>query len=196
LELSVPLLGRHQAINAALAWAAARAMQAAGWPRLDADAFRRGAAAWRWPARLEPVVLPAGAPCRRVFLDAAHNADGARSLARFLADPPAPLAAPPVVLFGVLADKDAAEMLAALAPLAGQLVLTRPPHDRARGPRDLLPLLPAGTPAEVEPDPEAALDLALSTALASGADTLVACGSIYLVGALRTALRRRFGVPE
>jgi dihydrofolate synthase/folylpolyglutamate synthase len=195
IELSVPLLGRHQANNAALAWAAARAMQAGGWPRLDADAFRRGAAAWRWPARLEAVTLPPGAPCRRVLLDAAHNADGARSLARFLADPPAPLAAPPVVLFGVLADKDAAEMLAALAPLAGRLVLTRPPHDRARGPRDLLPLLPAGMLAEVEPDPEAALDLALSTALAAGADTLVACGSIYLVGALRTALRHHFGVP-
>lgn len=194
LQLSVPLLGRHQASNAALGLAAAEAMAERGWPRLDAGAFRRGAAAWRWPARLEPVALP-GAPCRRVLLDAAHNADGARSLARFLADPPAPFPVPPVLLFGVLADKDAAAMLAALAPLAGRLVLTRPPHARAREPRDLLPLLPPGTRAELEPDHEAALDLALSTALAIGADTVVAGGSIYLVGALRTALRRRFGVP-
>lgn len=195
VELAVPLLGQHQAVNAALAWAAAERMARHGWPRLDAAAFRRGAARWRWPARLEPVSLPAGAPCRRALLDAAHNPDGARALARFLADPPAPLAAPPVLLFGVLADKDAAAMLAALAPLAGRLVLTRPPHERGRDPGELFPLLPAGTRAEVEPDPGTALDRALALTPAAGADTLVVCGSIYLVGAARTALRHRFGVP-
>jgi dihydrofolate synthase/folylpolyglutamate synthase len=178
-------------------------MTAHGWPRLDDDAFRRGAAAWRWPARLEPVTLPAGAPCRRVLLDAAHNPDGTAALARFLADPPAPFPRPPVLLFGVLADKDAAVMLAPLAPRAGRLVLTRPPHARGRDPRELLPLLPAGTAADVEPyvvpdvvpDPAAALDHALALTRATGADTLVVCGSLYLVGAARTALRRRFGVP-
>jgi dihydrofolate synthase / folylpolyglutamate synthase len=195
VDLTVPLLGGHQAVNAALAWAAAERMARHGWRRLDAAAFRRGAAAWRWPGRLEPVSLPAGAPCRRVLLDAAHNPDGARALARFLADPPAPFPAPPVLLFGVLADKDAAALLAALAPLAGRLVLTSPPHERGRDPRELLPLLPAGTAAEVEPDPAAALDRALALTPAAGADTLVVCGSIYLVGAARTALRHRFGVP-
>ena len=195
LDLAIRLLGRHQARNAVLAWAAAEAMAAGGWPRLDADAFRRGAAAWRWPARLEPVPLPPSAPCRRVLLDAAHNPDGARSLARFLADPPAPFAAPTVLLFGVLADKDAAAMLAALAPVAGRLVLTAPPHARARPPQDLLPLLPPGTAAETEPDPDAALARALAATRATGADTLVVCGSLYLVGAARSALRQRFGVP-
>jgi dihydrofolate synthase/folylpolyglutamate synthase len=166
-----------------------------GWPRLDAAAFRRGAAGWRWPARLEPVALPVGEPCRRVLLDAAHNPDGAHALARFLTDPPAPFPRPPVLLFGVLADKDAAAMLAALAPLAGRLVLTRPPHERGRDPRELLPLLSAGTTAEIEADPGAALDRALAVTRAIGADTLVVCGSLYLVGAARTALRHRFGVP-
>jgi dihydrofolate synthase/folylpolyglutamate synthase len=199
VELAVPLLGRHQAVNAALAWAAAERMARHGWPRLDDAAFRRGAAAWRWPARLEQVTLPAGAPCRRVLLDAAHNPDGAAALARFLADPPAPFPAPPVLLVGVLADKDAAAMLASLAPLAGRLVLTRPPHPRGRDPRELLSLLPAGAAADIEPDvetnPAAALDRALALTPAVGADTLVVCGSLYLVGAARTALRRRFGVP-
>jgi dihydrofolate synthase/folylpolyglutamate synthase len=129
-----------------------------------------------------------------VLLDAAHNPDGSRALARFLADPPAPFPAPPVLLFGVLADKDAAAMLAALAPLAGRLVLTRPPHERGRDPRELLPLLPAGTTAEIEAEPGTALDRALAVTRAIGADTLVVCGSLYLVGAARTALRRRFGV--
>lgn len=121
----------------------------------------------------------------------------AAALARFLADPPAPFPAPPVLLVGVLADKDAAAMLASLAPRTGRLVLTRPPHQRGRDPRELLALLPAGTAADVEPDPTAALDhaLALTRARATGADTLVVCGSLYLVGAARIALRQRFGVP-
>jgi dihydrofolate synthase/folylpolyglutamate synthase len=196
LPLAVPLLGRHQAVNAALAWAAAAALAERGWRRLDTDAFRRGAAAWRWPARLEPVALPDGAPCDRVLLDAAHNPDGAASLARFLAAPPAPFAAPPVLLFGVLTDKDAAAMLASLVPRAGRVLLTRPPHARGRDPRELLALLPGGASAAVVDDPAAALERALSAAAASGADTVVACGSIYLVGALRPVLRRRFGAPE
>ena len=194
LPLTVPLLGAHQAANAALAWAAAAALAETGGWRLDAEAFRRAAATWRWPARLEAVALPPTAPARRVVLDAAHNPHGAAGLARFLDAPPAPFAAPPVLLFGVLSDKDAGAMLAPLAPLAGPRVLTRPPHPRGRDPRQLLPLL-AGE-ATVLDDPGAALDHALGAAAASGADTVVACGSIYLVGALRALLRQRFGVPD
>ncbi len=194
-RLTVPLLGAHQATNAALAVRAAEEMRAAGWPRLDAAAIRRGAARWRWPGRLEAVALPATAPVRRVLLDAAHNPDGAASLARFLAAPPVAWTAPPAMLAGVLGDKDARAMLAVLAPAAGELVLTRPPHGRGRDPEELRPLLPAGTAARVEADPAAALDRVLGAAAASGADTVVVCGSIYLVGALRAELRRRWGVP-
>jgi hypothetical protein len=43
---------------------------------------------------------------------------------------------------------------------------------------------------EVEPDLGAALDRALVPG-----ETLVACGSIFLVGEVRKRLRERFGVP-
>ncbi len=42
----------------------------------------------------------------------------------------------------------------------------------------------------MEPDPHRALDRALADAT-----TLVACGSIYLIGEIRQGLRERFGVP-
>jgi len=195
-DLTVPLLGPHQAVNAALAARAAELLAVRGWPRLDPSALTAAAARWRWPARLEAVELPPGAPCRRVLLDAAHNPAAAATLAAFLADPPAPFPALPALLFGILADKDAAAMLAALVPRAGRLVLTTPPSPRARPPESLLPLLPARPPAEVVPDPAAALDRALAAASDAGADTLVVCGSIYLVGAIRGLLRERFGVPD
>ena len=196
LELAVPLLGPHQAVNAALAARTAELLAADGWPRLGPEALVRAASRWRWPARLEAVELPPGAPCRRVLLDAAHNPAAAAALAAFLAAPPSPLLAPPAVLFGVLADKDAAAMLATLAPRASRLVLTAPPSPRARPPESLLPLVPAGTPAEAVPDTAAALDRVLDAAGETGADTLVVCGSIYLAGAIRRLLRERFGVPE
>jgi len=195
-ELTLPLAGRHQVVNLALAVRAAEELAALDWPRLDAAAITRGAAAVRWPGRLEVIALAAGSPpgprveepstLARVLLDAAHNPQGAAALAAFLDEArqldPAP---PPALLFGVLEDKDAAAMLPPLAARAGRLVLTRPPSPRARDPRDLVPLL--DRPTEVEPDPTAALNLLLSDP--QGAHTLVVCGSIYLVGAARAQLR-------
>jgi hypothetical protein len=35
----------------------------------------------------------------------------------------------------------------------------------------------------------------VARALAQGAQTVLVCGSIYLIGEVRTALRERFGVP-
>jgi dihydrofolate synthase/folylpolyglutamate synthase len=183
--LEIPLLGDHQAKNLGLAVRAAEALAGLGFERLDAAAIAAGAAACRWPGRLEPVELPDG---RRVLLDAAHNADGAAVLARFLDR----LASPADLLFGVLADKDYGEMLPRLAARARRIVLTRPASPRAMDPADLLPLLAGRENVEVEPDPGRALD----RALALHGEVLVACGSIYLVGEVRRGLRERFGVPE
>ncbi|HEY8022615.1 MAG TPA: Mur ligase family protein, partial [Thermoanaerobaculia bacterium] len=81
-RLAPSLLGTHQAKNLALAVLAAERLAALGFPRLDAAAIAKGAAACRWPGRLEAVALPGGL---RVLLDAAHNEGGAQALADFLA---------------------------------------------------------------------------------------------------------------
>jgi dihydrofolate synthase / folylpolyglutamate synthase len=189
-ELRIGLLGRHQAHNLALAVRAAELLAGSGFPRLDERALAAGAAACRWPGRGEVVPLPGG---RRVLLDAAHNAEGAAALGELLAEI-GPRAGSMDLIFGVLGDKDAGEMLGRLAPLARNVVFTTVPTPRARAAAELPALLRTahpGTPALVEADPAAALD----HALALGADTLVACGSIFLVGELRRLLRERFGVP-
>jgi dihydrofolate synthase/folylpolyglutamate synthase len=196
-DLTIPLLGAHQAKNLGLAVRAAEVLATAataantGFPRLDAGAVARGAAACRWPGRLEEVVIPGG---RRVLLDAAHNPGGAETLAAFLAEA-VEIGGPVDLLFGVLADKDARGILAPLAPHVRRFVFTTPASPRAQDPGSLAGLLPnrLGIAAEiyVEPRPEAALDRALGL----GGDTLVACGSIFLVGEIRRLLRERFGVP-
>jgi dihydrofolate synthase/folylpolyglutamate synthase len=189
-ELDLALVGGHQAKNLGLAVAAAEALAAAGFPRLDAAAIARGAAACRWPGRLEGIDLPDG---RRALLDAAHNPDGAAMLARFLEGLREGGEGPFDLLFGALADKDAVAMLAGLATRARRIVLTTPPSARAADPAILAANLPEGTAVTVERDPARALDLALA-GLASSA-TLVVCGSIYLIGEIRRQMRERFGVP-
>jgi len=189
-ELRIRLLGRHQTHNLALAVRAAELLAGLGFPALDEWALAAGAAACRWPGRGEVVSLPDG---RRVLLDAAHNAEGAAALGELLAET-GPRAGSLDLLFGVLEDKDAGEMLAQLAPLARNLVFTTAPTPRARAAAELPALVRpahAQTPMLVEPSPAVALDRALEL----GADTLVACGSIFLVGELRRLLRERFGVP-
>jgi hypothetical protein len=43
----------------------------------------------------------------------------------------------------------------------------------------------------VEPDPARALDCVLEL----GAETILVCGSIYLIGTIRSEIRRRWGFP-
>jgi dihydrofolate synthase/folylpolyglutamate synthase len=209
-ELSARLLGRHQAQNLALATRAAELLAGAGFPALDDRALAAGAAACRWPGRAEVVALPGG---RRVLLDAAHNAEGAAALGELLADA-RQRAGTLDLVFGVLGDKDAGEMLGHLAPAARNLVFTTPPTPRARAAADLPALVAgarrvpdedggaAGADGAAAPDAAAGGVLvaaepaaALARALELGAETVVVCGSIFLVGEVRRLLRERFGVP-
>ena len=175
-DLRLALLGRHQARNLALAVAAAKALRELGFPNLNSAAIAEGAAVCRWPGRLELIELPDG---RRVLLDAAHNPASVATLVAFLDE----LGEPFDLLFGVLGDKQVDEMLPPLAERARRVVLTQPTSPRARPAAELAQLLTDRPHVHVEPDPERALNLALPSPL------LVACGSIVLVGELRTILR-------
>lgn len=178
-----PLLGRHQVKNLALAILGAEGLRGLGWKRIDRQAIERGAAGTHWPGRLERVELPSG---RVVILDVAHNVDGATTLDSFLSDVPGGFD----LLFGVLDDKEPAAFLPGLARNAGKVILTAPTSGRSMSAERLAPLLPDREPV-IEPDPA----MALHCALEGGEDPLVICGSVYLVGELRTVLRSRFGLP-
>ncbi len=177
-DLRLALLGEHQAKNLALAVRAAEMLAGLGFDRIDAQAIAEGAAACRWPGRLEMIELKAG---RRVLLDAAHNPAGATVLAEFLDH----LGRPVDLLFGVLADKAYAEMLGLLASRSDRIVLTTPASPRAKAPEELASLLGDRAGVFIEPDPAQALE----TALALGGEILVVCGSIFLVGEIRKELQ-------
>jgi dihydrofolate synthase/folylpolyglutamate synthase len=124
-DVYLPLHGEHQAHNAVVALAAVEAFFGAGAQRqLDVEAVRAGFAAVTSPGRLERM---RSAPT--VFIDAAHNPDGAAALAqtlagefdfRFL-----------VGVLSVLADKDVDGILAALEPAFDSVVVTHNGSPRA-----------------------------------------------------------------
>ncbi len=117
LRLSVP--GAYQRRNFAVAAAAAEATLGA----LDPDLARAVAEGLELPGRVQ--LLEGDPP---LILDAAHNPDGARALAEAL--PEAVGEAPVVACLAILADKDAAGVLAALAPRLEVAVCTELPAER------------------------------------------------------------------
>lgn len=163
----------YQVPNAATAIAA---VELALGDLLDADTLRSALGALRFPGRFEVV---RSAPA--LVLDGAHNEAAAQVLAGAIAESFG--AERPVVVLGVLSDKDAAGIVAALAPVAARFVCTQPPSPRAR---------PAASLAEtVEAVTGEAPATFATVAEALGAITeepAVVTGSLYTVGEVRRLL--------
>lgn len=172
-DLKIRLLGRHQVNNAALAIAMAEVLKRQGL-RLDPEALVRGLQEAEWPGRLQVLqVKPL------VFLDGAHNLEGARSLRLSLLEV---LEGRRLFLvFGVLNDKDWEGMLAELGPMAHYIVLTRPDTPRAAEPEKLYLSARKHCLGVIIQDrvPEA---FAYVLSQASREDAVCVTGSLYTVG--------------
>jgi dihydrofolate synthase/folylpolyglutamate synthase len=191
--VSLGLRGLHQVTNALVA---VRLLEAAedGGVRIPPGAIVEGLARPDWPARLELFTLPGGA---RVLLDAAHNVDGAAALAGYLEawHPERPL-----LVLGVMHDKDIDAMLRVLLPAVSAVITTAAPTPRAMAPDALaarVSAVAAATggaagaaggpmPVDVVADPEHAVREALARA-----GSVCVAGSIFLAGAVREGLRQR-----
>lgn len=122
-DVRLGLAGAHQIDNAACAVAGLWRLRDRGW-RIPDAAIRRGLARTRWPGRLERVP---GSP--RLLFDAAHNPDGARTLARHLAVSTDRRTT--VLVFGAMKDKDYRASLRTLAPHIARVFY--PPTRMRRG---------------------------------------------------------------
>ena len=172
------LPGEHQVANAVVAAAVLRALDARG-VAVDARAIHDGLMRVSWPGRLE--WFTAGAT--RVLLDAAHNPAGARALAEYVRSS---VPGGVTLVFGVMRDKAADEMLAILAPIARRTICTTAASPRAMAAADVAAAARAThARVEVEADPDAALTRALEPG-----GTVVVAGSIFLIGPLRERLGR------
>ena len=172
----LPLFGDHQAQNAAVAIAAVESFLGGGSQPLVGDVLAEGLATVTSPGRLQIIGIEP-----TVLVDAAHNPHGAAALAKalgeyFTFDEVA-------VVLGVLEDKDAAGIIAALSPVAALFVATQSRSERAIAADELAELVrEAG--AEVSEGDSFAEAVSLARAWASKAPkrAVLVTGSITLVG--------------
>lgn len=181
-DVYLPLHGAHQGLNAACALAAAEAFFGAPVePDLVAEAF----AAARSPGRME--VVGRHPLC---ILDGAHNPAGAQAAGATLGEA-FPEATSRVLVVGLLHGRDPDEMLAALGLDHVRLVVACP----APSPRSLPAshIAAAAGRAGVQAVEAASVAEAVDRAveLADPAELVLVTGSLYVVGAARTALRSR-----
>lgn len=180
--------GHFQRRNFALAMAAAEAFLG----ELDPERVAAVAARLTVPGRLERIATDPP-----VFLDAAHNPDGAAALAESL--PEIADGRPVIACLAILRDKDAEEMVGALAPVLDRVVCTEldPAALASRGVPDavshpaaaLMHICErAGLAAEAVPRFSDAVREARALASRQGKALLVT-GSHYLLAPARAELR-------
>lgn len=181
LRLRTPLVGRHQASNAALAVATVARLPTDLRP--DAASVREGVAGVRWPGRDQIEVLDG---VTWVF-DVAHNTAGVASLVDTLdrLELPRPRAA----VIGVLGDKEWKAMLPQLLRRLDRAWLTLPPSappERRWDPSEVAAEL--GRPTchlHVDEDFRRSMARARDSV---GGGTVVVTGSVHTVGSALTVL--------
>ena len=181
-ETFLPLLGAHQAVNAACAIAACEAY-AGSLEALSIQQVEKGLGRITAPGRLEVVSLNP-----LVLLDGAHNPDGATRLAQVIDNE---LDYEKLVLvIGILEDKDISQILEILLPLATTVIATQSSYERATPVRTIAAIIKRmGYECLVIEQVEEAMKFART--LAGVGDMVCVTGSLYTVGEARTALGLR-----
>lgn len=167
--------GAFQVTNALTALEAVDTLAAQGFSVGEA-ARQAGLAAVRLPCRQE--WIEADPP---ILLDGAHNPQGVQALAETI--PHLCGERTPVLLTGMLRDKDVAAVADILKPLTREVFCCTPDNPRALSAAELAACY-APLPVTVIDPPETAFDAAWNRACALGCP-LIAGGSFYVAGAVR-----------
>ena len=163
------LAGRHQLDNVVVALRAAECL------KFSREQIERGVNTAVWPGRMERI---SGKPS--FLLDGAHNLMAMRALCDTLQES-YPEGVP--MIFGCMSDKDYEGMLELLRPRVRDMVFTKVEGSRAKDPKELQELWP-GSRVVVS----AREAIALAHLHFKPEETVVVCGSLYLIGEVRTVL--------
>ena len=177
--ITLPLIGRHQAANAAVAVAVGLKLRDRGW-QIGDNHILNGLAGVEWEGRAEVIDREPW-----VVLDAAHTVESARSLADTLSE--AFGTERLFLVLGMASDKNVEKFVATLAPLAREIVVTAFRSPRACKPQRLADEVRRhGVPVRLAESPEQAL--AAARAAARPADTICVTGSVLLLGEIKSSL--------
>ncbi len=183
--------------NDSLAIATLQILESKGFP-VNEPILLAGLAEVRWPGRMEyfeqlypsataqPPGGGKGTKKIRYLLDGAHNPDGVKNLVHTVTAKFSYHRL--IVVWGSMSDKDLALTLGAIAPLADELILTRPHGERSARPEQLLAYLGEEERGRVRCVAEVPKALLTAQEIAAEGDLLVVGGSLYLIGEVRHLL--------
>ncbi len=173
LDITLPLVGVHQRLNATTAVSAAISVGASG------DAIKKGVFNTSFAARMEII-----SKTPTVILDGAHNPNGAKALSDSLDIVLKGEKA--VAIMGMLVDKDVDDVLRILCPHFSDIVTLTVPNPRTMTATELKNEAKAFCPSvcSARSYNEA---ISLAAKKANGAPVVV-CGSLYLASAIRPKL--------
>ncbi len=186
--LDLPLLGKHQAHNVAVALSALDVLGEQGMA-IEREAVVRGFAGLRWPARIE---ILGESPW--LVIDGAHNVASAEALAETLRT-----CFPPTrrtLIFGTTRDKDLRGQLRALLPCFETMIATQylenpravPPEEIARAIDEI-----DGRSALLAADPAEALALSRRESPSDG--LICVTGSLFLAAETRALILGHEAAP-
>lgn len=179
-DLFLPLLGDHQLHNAAVVLSVADTLIEEGW-KISEENIREGLRDVTWPGRFDIM--------RRdplFIIDGGHNPQCIEALVKNIQDYLADKRL--IVLTGVLADKDYADMYKPVMPYAEKFVCITPPSPRKLEAAELAGYLrQAGADAiacgSIPEGVRTAMDLAGKEGV------VLSFGSLYSIGDIRDALK-------
>jgi dihydrofolate synthase/folylpolyglutamate synthase len=179
-QLTSGMAGRYQSRNAAVALAAAEALEAAGMV-ISPSAFKKGIATAYWPGRME---LVPGTPL--LLLDGAHNPAGASALAEALQDYTYSRL---LLVTGVCDDKDIDRIYAPLLPLVDTVYTVTPAVERALKGEELSHFFQSQGIAS-KPCGSVVAGVCKARSEAAEGDLVLVCGSLFVVGEVKAWLEQ------
>ncbi len=172
----------YQTENASLALVAARSLKE---ERIDDEAIRKGLYDAFWPGRMEEI-LP------KVYLDGAHNEDGIEAFLQSVSASEEPEFGKRLLLFGVVADKQYDRMICQIAEsqLFSHIAVTVLASDRSASIDKLKVAWAQYKTADCSFHESAEEAFHYIQSIQKEADTIYIAGSLYLVGQIKTLVRR------
>ena len=179
-DLSIPLLGAHQLLNACNVLTAVQVLRGRGWAISD-TAVREGLATVEWPGRFQvmrknPLFIVDGGHNPQC-LEALENAIKAYLPGQKL-----------VFLNGCMADKDYGDMFRFLLPYAREFVTVTPRNPRALPAEELSRYITENLGAKATACATVAEGVRTAIEKAGPDGVVCACGSLYMIGDIVEAL--------
>ncbi len=181
LALHTPLVGEHQLLNVATAVEAVLVLRSRGFDLPD-EAIVRGVRETQFPGRFEvmrrdPVVV----------LDGGHNPDGVRVLRKAALRHLRTRSGRLILVMGMLADKDWQQAIPMMAAITDVFIAVPPASPRALAADEIAKAAEICTDVRKAENIPQAVDMALAEARPE--DSVLICGSLYLIGEARTYIR-------